>query len=302
MTYESAIARFIQYLTAERNLALSTVKAYEYDLRRYLEYRAGQDAPLSVEKTEAYDLKDYLAHMKEDHGCKPTTLARVVSSLRTFFEFLTTAGTVEINPAIGLHHPKKPKKLPIYLVPTEAQRVLALHQGMEPEAVRNRTILILLLMSGIRLAELVGLDVHSIELETGTMKVFGKGRKERLIPLNASLQAAMKTWLAARPLPAEGCPALFLDSKGHRISRRTVQHLVKKAAKALGLDRRLSPHKLRHTFATILHAESVDLLDIQALMGHANIASTSIYTHTNVEKIRRAVDQLKMPSVESVDS
>lgn len=301
MTYESAIARFIEYLSAERNLAPSTVKAYEYDLRRYTEYRVAIPLPMSVEKTDAFELKEYLAHLREEHDCRPTTLARVVSSLRTFFEFLKTSGVLESSPAVSLHHPKKPKKLPIYLVPEEARRLLTLHPGLETEEVRNRTILILLVMSGIRLAELVGLDVNSVDTEGGTVLVFGKGRKERLVPMNASLLAALKTWLASRPPGRDGCRALFLDAHGDRISRRTVQHLVKKAAKELGLDQRLSPHKLRHTFATILHSEAVDLRDIQELMGHANIASTSIYTHTNVEKARKAVDQLSLRPMAAPD-
>ncbi|MCC7392548.1 tyrosine-type recombinase/integrase, partial [Candidatus Sumerlaeota bacterium] len=124
--------------------------------------------------------------------------------------------------------------------------------------------------------------------------VLGKGRKERLIPLNSRAQELLREWMAHRPAGRDGCQALFLSRERDRISRRTVQHVVKKAARHNGLDRRISPHKLRHTFATTLYAEAVDLRDIQELLGHASVVSTSVYTHTNVDKVRAAVNKLKI--------
>jgi site-specific recombinase XerD len=147
-------------------------------------------------------------------------------------------------------------------------------------------------MTGMRLAELVGLDVDTVDLESGFLRVMGKGRKERLIPINSAARQLLHRWLAERPAPLPGCRALFLSRGGQRISRRTVQYLVRRAVKRAGLDPRISPHKLRHTFATHLYAEGTDLRDIQELLGHANIASTSIYTHTNVDRLRHAIRSL----------
>ncbi len=291
-----AIERFTQYLSAERNMAPRTVQAYRYDLGRLaahlVEKREGK--PPRVDQVDAYDLKDYLAHLKEDRGSKPATVGRVISTIRVFFQFLTELGECRVNPARVLHTPKRPKKLPVYLTATEAHDIMSAPDPDHQDAARDRTILLLLIMTGMRLSELVGLDLESVDFERNTVKVFGKGRKERLIPLNASARRMLQEWVAGRPASREGCRALFLSRHGDRISRRTVQYLVRKAVKAKGLDPRISPHKLRHTFATTLYAEAVDLRDIQELLGHASIASTSVYTHTNVDKVRAAVNKLRL--------
>jgi len=163
-----------------------------------------------------------------------------------------------------------------------------------PLSNRNKGIITLLMMGGLRLSEVVGLDIADVDFEQQTVRVFGKGRKERLVPLSAPLTSALTIWLEERKTLTARCAALFLDRDGNRITGRMVQYAVRKAIKALGLDPRVSPHKLRHTFATLLYAQDTDLRDIQELLGHANIVSTSVYTHTNVEKIRSAVDKLKV--------
>lgn len=293
MTLASAIARFLQHLSAERNLAPSTVAAYGYDLERFAAWLAENGGPRALRQIEALDLKVYLAMLKDEHGLKPTSLSRVVSSLRVFFKWAEEQEYRVPDPARGLRTPRKGRKLPVYLTPGESRRVLKYFDLESPNGARDYAVVTLLVMCGLRLAELVGLDLQDVDRHSGTLKVLGKGRKERLAPLNATAAAALDRWLAIRP-PCPHSPAVFLSSKGdERISRRTVQYVVKKLAKALGLDPRLSPHKLRHTFATTLYGEDVDLRDIQELLGHSNIASTSIYTHTNVSRIRDAVGKLE---------
>ncbi len=299
MTLQSAISRFLSYLLTERNLAPRTVEAYGYDLRRwrsYLEHATEPEeepiGPWRVDKVSDWDIKDYLAYLQEERNYKPATLSRVISSIRVFFDWLAEGGVISGNPARRLHNPKRGKMLPVYLTQAEARKILAIPDRATDEGVRDYAMLTLLLMTGIRLSEIVGLDISDIEFEGGVIRVLGKGRKERLVPINGGASGAVRSWLEIRP--ASEAPSLFLSKKGDRVSRRTIQHVVRKTVKAAGLDPRVSPHKLRHTFATSLYAEEVDLRDIQELLGHSDISSTSIYTHTNVEKVRAAVDKLSL--------
>ncbi|MCC6545922.1 tyrosine-type recombinase/integrase [Candidatus Sumerlaeota bacterium] len=300
MTLHDSLQKFLQQLSAERNMAPGTVDAYRYELER-LEKSLAESDPAKVRnvaKVDPFDLKDYLARMKEDRNCKAATIARVISSMRQFFGFLLAEGIIGNDPAMGLRTPKKSRKLPVYLTATEANRMAVpppIDDGDDAgDQLRDETIISLLMLTGMRLSELVGLDLDSLDLENAVVKVFGKGRKERLIPLNSSARELLRDWLVVRPTGKNGCRALFLSGHRDRITKRMVQHLVKKAVKRNGLDRRISPHKLRHTFATTLYAEAVELRDIQELLGHASVVSTAVYTHTNVDKVRAAVNKLRM--------
>lgn len=295
MRFPEALDRYARFLKSERNMAPRTVAAYRYDLERF--HRWMEECGIGENHLgglTAWQLKEFLATLHEERDLKPASLARIVSSLRMFFDFLQTEGLVEGNPAKGLRTPKKGRKLPVYLPPAEARQILRAVDPEHPDCLRDRTILTVLVMTGLRLSELVGLDRHDADLEGGVLKVLGKGRKERLVPLNRAAASVLEKWLREGPSPAEGCEALFPGRHGGRISPRSVQYLVMKAVKRAGLDPRVSPHKLRHTFATTLHAEETDLRDIQELLGHTNIASTSIYTHTNVDKVRAAVEKLRI--------
>lgn len=294
ITLTAAIDRYLIHLRAERNLAPRTIDAYRYDLERLARWlRPDPTAPpIALERIDTWRIKDYLAHLREDSSLKPTTLSRTISSLKGFWRWAVVEGLVDTNPASPLRSPKKPRRLPIHLAAPEVRN---LADALPPEGkdrLRDRTIMLVLVMTGMRLAELVGLDVDTVDLESGFLRVMGKGRKERLIPINSAARQLLHRWLAERPAPLPGCRALFLSRGGQRISRRTVQYLVRRAVKRAGLDPRISPHKLRHTFATHLYAEGTDLRDIQELLGHANIASTSIYTHTNVDRLRHAIRSL----------
>lgn len=298
MHLQEAIEAFSRCLKSERNMAPRTIGAYCYDLGRLggwlEECKLGNPR---VDAISTWQLKEFLAVLHEEHDLKPASMSRVVSSIRVFFEFLHTEGFIDANPARSLRSPKKGRRLPIYLPPDEARRLILSVDPGHPNQLRDRTILVLLLMSGMRLSELVGLDRNDVSFESRTIKVLGKGRKERLVPMNRLAEGALRKWLEDGPAPMDGCNALFTNRQGGRISRRTIQYVVKKAVKRAGLDPRVSPHKLRHTFATTLYAEETDLRDIQELLGHSNIASTSIYTHTNVDKVRAAVATLKLKSL-----
>ncbi len=283
---------FDTFLRVERNLSPRTRAAYQYDLAKFadwLQKTQGQD--LDIDRIGIQHIKDYLAFLQEDRKLKPTTLSRVISTLRAFFKFCVRQEMLKSSPAEAIYNPKIPKRLPVFLIESELQRLLAAPDPEDPSAVRDYAILVTLGFTGVRLQELVGLNVTDIDFERKTIKVFGKGAKERLIPLNDLVIRALREWMNVRPVAVD--TAVFLNMRERRLSGRSVENIVKKYVRRAGIAKlKVSPHKLRHTFATLLHVNDVDLLEIQTLMGHASITSTQIYTHTNADRLRTAVSRL----------
>lgn len=292
-SYLQLLKDFEQCLRVERNLAERTRNAYLYDLGRLQEHLIilhGRMPALEAIQTES--LRDYLNHLQVERGCKSTTLARMISSLKAFFDFCLERAAIKSSPATALRTPKQPKKLPIYLVPQELVRLLEAPDSDNPWGLRDRAILATLAFTGTRLSEVTGINLKDLDLANRTVRVLGKGSKERLIPLNEVVLAALNNWLNVRLL--SDSPALFLNRFGRRLTGRSIENIVRKHVLRAGIFKDgISPHKLRHTFATLLHAHEVDLIEIKALMGHANIASTQIYTHTSSGKLRAAVARIE---------
>ncbi|MBI1292165.1 tyrosine-type recombinase/integrase [bacterium] len=287
-----ALKEFEGWLRVERNLSPRTRTAYLYDLDRMTRFLAPEGTMLDALNISSDELRRYVVHLREEQGIAARTLARTLSSIRVFFDWLIEQGRIEINPAESLHTPRLPPKLPVYLVAHELKRLFAAPDVSTPAGVRDRAILMTFTLAGIRLQELVGLNVGDVDFASQTIRVFGKGSKERLLPLNPLLGEAHLAWLAAREA-AEGEKAFFVNRFGRRLSGRMVEKLVDKYALAAGIGRDgISPHKLRHSFATMLHNRDVDLVEIQALLGHASIATTQIYTHTNPGRLQAAVEKL----------
>jgi site-specific recombinase XerD len=294
LSYPKLLQEFEQCLRVERNLAVRTRNAYLYDLTRLQEYLIlmhGRMPP--VEGISADALREYLNYCQVELGYKSTTLARVISSLRALFDFAVAREFLKTSPSAQLHTPKQPKKLPIYLVHQELARLLEAPDADEPSGLRDRAILTMLAFTGARLSEITGINLRDVDLANRTVRVLGKGSKERLIPLNDNVLAALNAWINGRFLTDS--PALFLNKFGKRLTGRSVENIVRKHALKAGIFKAgLSPHKLRHTFATLLHANEVDLIEIKELMGHASIASTQIYTHTSNSKLRAAVRKIEI--------
>ncbi len=292
-TFSDIMHEFDRYLEVERNLSPATRGAYRYDLQKFKEFlirTTGSEPPLR--KITTQHIKDYLSFLQQKKRYKSTTLSRTIASLRVFFEYCVQQNHIETSPAAYIHNPKLPRKLPIYLVESELRQLLGAVAQEDTWSVRDYAILILLAFTGMRRQELVGLDVASVDFERRTAKVFGKGAKERLIPLNNLVLDALRSWLEVRPVVADPTP-LFVNRQGKRLTGRSVYNIVKKYVRQAGLTKgRISPHKLRHTFATLLHLNEVDILEIQKLLGHASITSTQIYTHTNTQKLRSAVEKI----------
>lgn len=291
--FSEVMLEFDRFLQVERNLSPATRGAYRYDLQKFKEFliRTLGSEP-SVSKVSTQHIKDYLSFLQQKRGYKSATLSRTIASIRVFFEYCVQQKHLEFSPAAYIHNPKLPRKLPIYLVESELRQILSAPDISDTWGRRDYAMLVLLSFTGMRRQELVGLNINSIDFERRTAKVYGKGSKERLIPLNAIVVDALMAWLEVRPAVADPEP-LFVNRKGQRLTGRSVYNIVRKYVRRAGiLKGKISPHKLRHTFATLLHLGEVDILEIQRLLGHASITSTQIYTHTNTQKLRSAVERI----------
>lgn len=281
------VEQFVDHLAFERGLADRTLEAYRRDLERFLEFLASRGVA-APEAIESGDLREYVYHLK-DRGLAPSTIRRAQSALRTYFSFLLTEGVVEDDPTERIESPRVGRRLPDVLTRDE---VLALLEAPDPERDlywRDRAILELFYATGMRVSELVGLPLTALDLEEGFCSVFGKGSKERLVPVGRQARAALERYLReVRPRldRGEGEGIVFLSHFGRPLSRMGVWKLVKEAADAAGIDKKVSPHTLRHTFATHLLEGGADLVAVQELLGHADISTTQIYTHLDREYLR----------------
>lgn len=291
-----AIEAFATHLRVERNLSPRTRDAYVYELQRFRAWACGAlgEERLAIPRVGRETLSAYAAHLREDLAYKPTTASRSLSPLRVFFRYCLDEGWIDEDPSRDISNPKLPRKLPVYLSPDEVRRLLAAPGHATAKGRRDHAILVTLACTGIRLQELVGLDTTDIDFSRRTLRVLGKGRKERLVPMNATLAAVLEAHLGDEERrPAHGERAVFLNRRGTRLTGRAVQYIVDECVAAAGITgRKVSPHKLRHSFATMLHNRDVDLVDIQALLGHASLASTQIYTHTDARRLKSVVDRL----------
>ncbi len=281
------LEQFQDYLTFERGLSDRTIAAYTRDLTRWLSFleEQGVEAPESVTGTH---LRDWVLSLK-DGGLAATSIRRAQSSVRTYFAFLLSEGVVTSDPTDRLQSPKVTRRLPDFLTRSEVERLLDAPDPGHPLYWRDKAILELLYASGLRVSELVELPLSSIDTDEAFVTVFGKGSKERLVPVGAPALRALGRYLReVRPEIARG-PAserIFLNARGRPLTRMAVWTLVKKSARRAGIVKRVSPHTLRHTFATHLLEGGADLAAVQQLLGHADIGTTQIYTHVDREYLR----------------
>lgn len=290
---ESRAFRFEQfqdYLTFERGLSDRTVSAYARDLRRwaaFLEER-GVDDPAAV---TAAALRDWVFALK-DAGLASTSIRRAQSAVRTYFAFLLAEGAVSADPTERLEAPKIGRRLPDFLSHAEVGRLLEAPDESDALHWRDRAILELLYASGMRVSELVGLELSAVDHDEGFLVVFGKGAKERLVPVGAPALRALERYLREVRPKLEGRGKgksqgrVFLNARGAPLSRVSVWGIVKKAARRAGIRRKVSPHTLRHTFATHLLEGGADLAAVQELLGHVDISTTQIYTHVDRAYLR----------------
>ena len=287
-SYAAWIVRFCRHLSHERGLSAHTVRAYRRDLASFAAYLDSvhvRDWPA----IDASVVRGFVAwrHRRSAGG---RSIQRGLSALRSFFDFCTREAVMTRNPARAVSAPKAPKRLPNAL---DADRVGALLEfdTEDPLSLRDRAMLELTYSSGLRLAELCSLAVADVDLEAGLVRVLGKGRKTRVVPVGRYAREAIRTWLVVRAeLAAHGESALFVSRRGGRIAARTVQKRFAERARACGLGVHVHPHMLRHSFATHLLESSGDLRAVQELLGHADIATTQVYTHLDFQHLAAVYD------------
>jgi integrase/recombinase XerC len=283
------LAAFLRHLDVERGLSPETLRDYSLDLSQFFAYLEGRR--LAFETADHRTVRGFLAALAGT--CGPASLARKLSALRTFYRFCQKTGRAAVNPADRLRNPKVPKRLPDVLRPEEVSAVLEATDGEGPLALRNRAMLELLYSSGLRVSELTGMDVDRVDLRGSSVRVIGKGNKERQVPIGRPAAAALRRWLEARAgLPkAIGQAALFVGLSGRRFGDRQVRSVLRDAALKSGLGRRAHPHLLRHCFATHLLENGADLRSIQEMLGHASLSTTQRYTQVDLRQLFAVYDR-----------
>jgi integrase/recombinase XerC len=279
-----AIAAFLRHLERERNVSPHTLRAYTSDLEQFRQHvEAELGADVDPRQVDHLLIRAWLARLHRS-GIKKVSAARKLAGLRTFFRFLAREGVVERNPARALLSPRREKRMPHHLEPEEMERLLAM-PTLKPSGIRGRAILELLYATGIRCSELVGLDLEHVDFEARMVRVLGKGRKERVVPFGKYADEALRAWVAARPGTRPRTTAVFVNARGGRLTDRSVRQLVTDRVREIALQKGLSPHGLRHSFATHLLQRGADLRAIQELLGHASLSTTQRYTHVDTRHL-----------------
>ena len=288
-TLAPLIRRYIRYLKLERNYSPNTIDAYRHDLHLLLNHLSGQG--LTPTDVKLDDLQRFAAWIHE-RGIGPKSQARILSGVRTFYHYLVVDGYLEVDPTELLESPHLPKHLPEYLTTEEVDRLEAAIDLTSAEGHRNRAIIEVFFSCGLRVSELVELKLSNLFLNERFMRVVGKGGKERLVPISQRAVGELELWFddrrQMRIKPGED-DYVFLNRRGHHLTRTMILIMVKRLGEAAGIEKTLSPHTLRHSFATALLRGGADLRVIQVLLGHADIATTEIYTHMDDESLRQAV-------------
>ena len=297
---ESTLQDFLLYLRVEKNYSVHTVRNYQSDLRQFAKFMrqrvkesADQDStPLSPDTVGYMDIRAYLASLYRRNA--KSSVARKLSSLRSFFAYLVRQGEVRLNPVDMVSTPNIGKVIPDFLPVDEAFQLM---HGPDTSTVlgsRDRAILEVLYSCGLRVSELTGLDLESIDLELGIARVIGKGNNERIVPIGGKAAAALSDYLRRREELLAGEPgqgALFLNIRGGRLSARSVSRLLKRILLKCNLGRPLSPHGLRHSFATHMLDAGADLRAVQEMLGHTSLSTTQRYTHLSVDKLMVEYDK-----------
>jgi integrase/recombinase XerC len=309
---DQLLAQFLDHLRYERNVSAHTLRNYESDLLQFFEYLAPVEEPSkpnpskplpnrqaepNLKQIDHLTIREWMATLHSDKK-KKTSIARKLAALRTFFQFLVREGVIELNPAKLVATPRKEKKLPVHLSIEDAVRFIETPDNETDFGKRDRAILELLYATGVRVSELVQLDLRDIDLKSKLLRVFGKRRKERIVPFGDPAARALQDYLDIRgsflmnaPVSKRDAQPLILNYQGTRMTARSVGRLVEKYIRLCAGIHDISPHALRHSFATHLLDSGADLRDIQELLGHARLSTTQIYTHVSMEKLIEVYDK-----------
>jgi integrase/recombinase XerC len=287
VTQQPLVAAFAAHLATRASS--HTRNAYLRDTEQLAMLAAASVPPVALERISGAHLRRFLSTL-HGRGLSGRTLARMLSSWRGFFKYLAEERRVQSDPCAGLRPPKSPKKLPDALSPDEATRLVGI-EGDTPLAIRDRAMLELFYSSGLRLSELAGLTIDRVDWKTGEVRVWGKGAKERIVPVGQAAMRALTKWCEVRAgIATPGSKALFVSRHGKPISVRSIQARMKGWAIKQGMPRHVHPHMLRHSFASHVLQSSGDLRAVQEMLGHASIASTQVYTHLDFQYLSKVYD------------
>lgn len=284
--------RFLHYLSSERNYSENTLKAYSTDLGEFVDFLEARGSEITRAGTR--DVRGYLAKLRAK-GLGRSTVARRLAAIRSFYKYLHRTGEISKNPLVALRTPRREQKLPRFLTVDDVTRLMDAPDATGWPGVRDKAILETLYGAGLRVSELVGLNDEDLDLQQDLLHVRGKGKKERLAPVGGCAVRALKKYLAARDrrnFPDRDPDAVFLNSRqGGRLTARSVRRIMQKYLNEAGLDGKLSPHSLRHSFATHMLNNGADLRTVQELLGHENLSTTQIYTHMLPDNLKGVYDR-----------
>ncbi len=295
MSMPSAIQAFLKYLRIERNASDLTVKSYADDLAHISEFFQEQTGSLpEPRQIEVAILRSYVSYLHEC-GYARTTVARRLACLRSFFRYCNREGICETNPAKPLRTPRAGRKLPHFLTTDQVGALLIAPPANLPAGLRDRAILETMYSAGLRVSELVGLNVSDWDRSAGILRVMGKGRKERLAPVGSYATKALDHWMTVREpdpkAPEKQRAAIFLNRFGRRLTTRSIGRMLETHIQTAGLTQQTTPHTLRHSFATHLLDGGADLRSVQELLGHKSLTTTQIYTHVSTRRLRETYEK-----------
>jgi integrase/recombinase XerC len=277
------VDKFIRYLEIEREVSPYTSLNYRVDFKRFAQFLGKK----RLEDVDYLFIRYFLADLRHKNLSR-ASIARILSSLRSFFKFLVREKLVKTNPLSGIATPKKEKKLPVFMQEAEVSKLIEAPAG-DILGLRDKAILETLYSTGMRVSELVNMDIDKCDFVGGVIKVFGKGKKERLTPIGGKASHAIDDYMkASRPIRSREKKAIFLNKNGKRITDRSVRRVIDRYVKKVSLQNKISPHTLRHSFATHLLNRGADLRSVQELLGHASLSTTQIYTHISTERMKEA--------------
>jgi integrase/recombinase XerD len=284
---------FLNYLQVEKGLSRNTLEAYSRDITRYLDFleRKGYHTPEGIRPIE---VASFLQALKDD-GLAPRSRARLLSAVRMFHRFLMVENYCDSNPTSIVESPRAVAKLPAVLSARDVERLLAAPVGDGAEEIRDRAMLELLYATGLRVSELVSLRIRDVRLDAGYLMTMGKGEKERLVPIGDSAIRALRDYLEkvrSRGGASDRSDHIFLSRLGRGMTRQAFWNIIKKRASGAGISRNISPHTLRHSFATHLLENGADLRSVQIMLGHTDLSTTQIYTHVTRERLKRLHEEL----------
>ena len=291
---QEEIDRFLSYIQAVRNASLHTVRAYASDLEQFAAFVKLEEPDINLAQIDSRILRRYLARLQKQ-GAQKSSIARKMASLRAFFKYLVKKGLLNLDPMLGITSPRQDKKLPKFLRGEQIDALLTAPDAADPLGLRDAAILEVLYATGTRVSELAGMNLNHIDMLSAEIKVLGKGSKERIVLLGRAAKEALAIYLSdGRPkLISQKTPqedAIFLNKNGGRLTDRSIRRLLNKYFATVSEEINISPHVLRHSFATHMLERGADLRSIQELLGHSSISTTQIYTHVSRERLKEVYE------------